>query len=178
LKVYRGSSRTVFCLGGLAIKVVQLSRLWKIFKNLLWMLIKGKSLQRREENSHETVCILCGLVANLTEYFTYVYTEAPFLAPVYFTLGIFSVQKYVEGDKPKNSELRQRFGRLTEKARFHMDQVTLHSWQPSSFRVTEKGLVMIDYGDSLISGFSTLSTFLHRWGSELEIVLSNDTFNT
>lgn len=171
MKVCRGNSRTVVCLGGLAFKFPRYSNLWKIIKYAVILGCKWQWKSLRNNTAQGMIYVLNGLMANLSEFAIYLYSESPVLAPVYFSIGFFSVQKYMGGVEPTWKELNEVWSKLPEKARTQMQWVNLHNWESHSFRKTLQGMVMIDYGDTILSGNMSLSNYLVRWEHELRKVM-------
>ena len=150
MQVKRGSTRVVLILFGFVFK----------FPTLRQFTDKGRLYR-----------YFRGLVANVTEFATYLDCKcASFLVPV-FSLGFVNIQKYQDGEKPTWDEMKIVFGRLPEKAQKTVRMMDMHPFAPSNFRRTSKGLRMIDFGDGFaeqipISNF--LIRFYEEFGKALE----------
>lgn len=168
MKIFYGTDRTVICFAGLAFKFPKYSWLWKILLVSIKFALRLQLQNVRKYAAEGAVYFFRGVVANLTEFATCVRCKSSFLAPVYFSLGFISIQKYVRGKKPTLEELIKFSGRLSKRAQEQQELVCLHSWGENNFRQTPQGLVMIDYGNSLFEGQMSLSTYLYRWRKELQ----------
>lgn len=101
-----------------------------------------------------------GLVGNLTEWANYrMGSRMPFLVRVYFSCGLFSVQKRERGRHPTDDEIDERFRDLSPEARKDLRLVDRHHMQPTNFIVNESGWHVVDYGDHLASKGITLARF-------------------
>ena len=126
MQVKRGSTRVVLILFGFVFK----------FPTLRQLTVNGRLYR-----------YFRGLVANVTEFTTYLgCNRAPFLTPV-FSLGFVNIQKYQDGEKPTWNEIKVIIGRLPEKTQRIIGVMSMHPFDPSNFRRTSKGLRMIDFGD-------------------------------
>lgn len=116
MKVFRGGSRTVICIGGLAFKFPKYSNLWKILKYTVILGYKRQWKSLRNNTSQGMIYFLDGLMANLSEFAISLYSGSPVLAPVYFSIGFISVQKYEAGAQPTWKELADLWRQLPEEA--------------------------------------------------------------
>ena len=106
-----------------------------------------------------------GLIANASEFATYILCrEASFLAPV-FSLGFVSIQKFESGKKPTFEEMEKIFRKLTKNAQELLRCMNPHLFAPDNFRQSKTGLRMIDFGDGIGESYPT-SYFLRRFHNE------------
>lgn len=106
-----------------------------------------------------------GLVANASEFATYILCEhASFLAPV-FSLGFVSIQRFEGGEKPTFDDIGTVFRKLPVDAQRLLMCMEGHPFTPQNFRRSKDGWRMIDYGDSYSEGYP-LSYFLRRFHKE------------
>jgi hypothetical protein len=106
-----------------------------------------------------------GLIANASEFATYIMCkEASFLAPT-FSLGFVSIQKFESGEKPTFKEMEEVFQKLPVDARKLLLYMDKHPFCPQNFRRSSNGLKMIDYGDAF-GDRCPLSFFLRRFHRE------------
>lgn len=118
-----------------------------------------------------------GLVANATEFATYLGCDrASFLVPV-FSLGFVNIQRYQDGEKPTWDEVEVIFRRLPERAQGTLRMMDMHAFTPSNFRRNSKGLRMIDFGDGFANTVP-LSSFLTRYHEEFGRALKGETTAT
>ncbi len=113
---------------------------------------------------------LRGVIANVSEFATYICCDrASFFVPV-FSLGFVSIQKYEGGEKPTWDDLEDVARRLPEKAYRAIKYVDPHHFAPDNFRCNSKGMRMIDFGDSY-GDPAPLSNFLLRFHEEFGAAL-------
>ncbi|MBX4186815.1 MAG: hypothetical protein KW802_00965 [Candidatus Doudnabacteria bacterium] len=130
----------------------------------LWGLIRDG---RKKRYGH-IVHLLNGIVGNLTEYASWLYSEgSPALARVYFSVGLLSVVERIDGDVPTRGELHRWLDKLPDQAREQMKLVNAHHWVHDSFRNTPDGIKMIDYGDMILNGKLSIGSWLTRWSHSL-----------
>lgn len=117
-----------------------------------------------------------GIMMNLSEYFLYLLLKEhqSFLAPVYFSIGIISVQRYEEGaiPQPGDEHYEGVWNNLSRAAKDHLMTMDGHALDYHNWRKSSTGLRLIDYGDKL-GDVSPVSGFLTRWHRELDSALKN-----
>ena len=168
MKISHGTSRTVLQIGGLVFKFPQYGQFWQIAKSVIIRGLRGQWSRIPEDAAGCILYFLSGMVANLTEYAVCLYTESRMLAPVYFSIGFVSIQKYLEGPVPHHLDIYDRLEQMPEKARLDMRRGDKHAWGESNFRKTDIGIQMIDYGDSLFSENISLSRFISIWYVQMQ----------
>lgn len=118
-----------------------------------------------------------GLVANVTEFATYLSCDrASFLVPV-FSLGFVNIQRYQDGEKPTWDDVEAIFRRLPKEAQATVRMMDMHFFAPSNFRRNTQGLRMIDFGDGFAKSVP-LSSFLVRFHKEFGEATKGETTAT
>ena len=112
------------------------------------------------------------MIANLTEFATYINCGRPyFLVPV-VSFGFVSIQRF----QPSVGRLTldeigsviSQFSEKSTKALFHMGG---HWLDPANLRLTSRGIRLIDYGD-LYEDVYPVSAFLRRYHEEVAEVFA------
>jgi hypothetical protein len=148
MQIKRGTTRVTIIVFGLAFK----------FPSLKQRTVHGK-----------VYSFFRGLIANTTEFASYVVCKrSSFLAPV-FSLGFVNIMRFESGDKPTWDELDAYINQLSDVPRQRMKSSD-HDFAPHNFRFHRSGLRMIDYGDRF-SDPIPLSNFLRRHYEELDKIL-------
>jgi len=151
MQIRRGTTRVVFIAFGLVLK----------FPALKQRTIYGRKFH-----------FMRGVIANASEFATYIMCDrASFLVPV-FSLGIVSIQKFEGGTKPTFDEIEQVFQKLPVEAQNLLRRMDLHPFTPPNFRRSKTGLRMIDFGDDFSESFPP-SYFLRRFRKEFEEALKD-----
>ncbi len=160
MKITKGTTRRVLIISEWAIKFPRIS----VLLQSLWLI--GDS---DFSNTFRRGCqqFIDGLVANLTEFKVSLLSERiKFLAPVYFSCGLFSIQKRALGQKPTYDEMNTVLRELPENAQYQLLTMDPHLLDIKNFVKTDKGIVMVDYaGDNFSS--TSLIWFLYEWKDEL-----------
>lgn len=154
MKIKHGSSRTAVIVGGLVFKFP-----------IRW----GKTKSQKR-------AFYQGVMANISEYILYrlLKEHQSFLVPVYFSIGLVSIQKYEQGEQPKPGDDRYEsvWNNLPEDAKRHLSMVDPHALYYNNWRVTPSGIRLIDYGDK-VGQPASVSGFLTRWRKELDAALKS-----
>jgi hypothetical protein len=124
---------------------------------------------------HAQFGIIKGMFANITEFFTWRVLKTSFLAPTYFSCGLFNIQKTIIGEELNCVELmRKVFDNLSEQQQKEWLLVERHSlWTNSGWIKTSKGIFLFDYGDCFLSGL-LFSSILSNYQEEIEKILSQE----
>jgi hypothetical protein len=113
---------------------------------------------------------LKGVLANVSEFYVYISTEAPFLTPV-FSLGLVTFQRYEIGDTPTQEELgHDVLSRLPERTKRLIATMDPHDLDCKNWRRTWKGYRLIDYGDSG-NYYISLPMLITRYEKEISEVV-------
>ena len=101
MKILYGSSRIAIVVGSLVFKIPKYGVIMDIPKALL-----AKSARESQSRFKAIILmILRGLISNLTEYAMWSCHRSSALAPVYFSVGFFSIQKYKPVNIPKTAPI-------------------------------------------------------------------------
>lgn len=163
MKIYKGSSRTVLQVGSIVIKFPKyfyaLSSLFNIE-----VLFLSRKIYYNELNFVNKK-LMDGIISNASEYGSYLLNPSSFKVPVFFSIGIFSIQKYQNGVIP--SDIWKLLNKLPQEAQEQLKNMDMHAFEESNFILTKYGIKMVDYGDKFASGWG-LSNFLRQWDKELD----------
>ena len=156
MQIKRGTTRVVLIAFGLVFK----------FPTLKQAAFHGRSFR-----------YFRGLIANATEFATYLSCDrASFLVPV-FSLGFVNIQRYQDGDTPTWTDLEAIFSRLPEQVQRTIRMMDQHAFAPSNFRRNSRGLRMIDFGDGF-SDNTPISFFLTRYHKQFGDAIKGETTAT
>ena len=161
MNIHHGTTRTVITIPslGIAIKIARIE--FKLaFSNLIYSLIRDpdvlmlKIFFRREFFSVSPMTfwyfLFCGLLSNLNEWWFTIRYGSDFIAPTYFSCGLFSVIRCVDPIPTCATSLK--FGRKTYGlvssvvAHADIDNDTHHWGVSRNFGLLRGKVVMCDYG--------------------------------
>ncbi len=156
MKIRHGSFRTAILIGPLAIKIPNIQKCiykcrgFKAIRNLFFAAVQQ----------------------NWSEYKCWRANRADYLAPVYFSIGIFSILRRIYGVEPEKEEWPAVLKSLSRDAFEYLFEVDFHSHHRHNIRRTSLGYQFIDYGATAgDDGGHTITYFLTRWRSDLEVKL-------
>ena len=155
MQIRRGMNRIAFLVGRVVIK----------FPVVMW------KIRCHHDLIHAWQVFLAGVLANLTEYYTYFVFPQPFLVPVYFSIGLVSIQERDFGDEPTDKEVSQLFERLSKNAQWRLRMVDAHQTGAWNMRKGPHGYRFIDYGDKACYEGLPLSAFFLADRKELVEIL-------
>ncbi len=174
MRIKRGTTRVAVLAGSWVIKFPRISMLGLDPRDTLHELRARNWSKARKQLGRHAYAFLRGVIANLTEFATWMRCRSPFLVPV-FSVGFFSIQRYEEGAPPERSELDERFRLLPGRARRLMEAIDPHSLDNPNWRKNRHGFRLLDYGDSFGVVGVPLSSFLVEWHVQITDVLVSST---
>lgn len=184
LEIHHGSFRTAILIWCLVIKIPNVSKIIDTCRKL--RVSREKAFATREQNfktardqivaaiqqNWKTVRdrMLAGIQQNWSEYKCWRVNLSDRLAPVYFSLGLFSIVRRNDGVEPEKEEWAAILKSLPEDAyQYLCEGVDFHSYHQHNVRRTDNGYQFIDYGaTSGDDGGHTITEFLTRWKDDIE----------
>ncbi len=166
MQIKKGTSRTSFIIGKLVFKFPRIIFLWRMVQ-YAWQYRSLNNVNSRMQ----FLLFMRGIIANITEFASYIYKPSPYKAQVFFSLGFVIIQKNIVGDNITWQELQSVWIQFSEEAKFQQQLTDLHSWDQGNFRKTKKGVICVDFGDTFLSGANSFSDFLNEWDDELTRLL-------
>jgi len=113
------------------------------------------------------ISFLWGVIANLTEFSTFLLSKnRSFLVPVW-SIGLVSFQRYEEGETPTENEIRDILNRLPEGQKNILEFTGSHDLSARNWKKNAKGYRLFDYGDASCRSPIPISYFLFY--SDLEL---------
>ncbi len=109
-----------------------------------------------------------GIRENWQEFITWMSLKAPFLTPVYFSIGLVSIQKRARETSRKDTKgFTERLDRVNNKTNHQLrEELNFHSVGEENWIQENWGYQMVDFGGSPVG--LPLRTFLARWQKVLE----------
>jgi hypothetical protein len=104
IKFSKGKTRGALILGPIVIKFISLDSFIRFIGDIFSLI--GEKNYFKVLKGHYGLYrfrIIRALFANITEFFTWKTSKAPFLAPTYFSCGFFNIQKTITGKPVVNN---------------------------------------------------------------------------
>jgi hypothetical protein len=155
MEIHHGTYRTTLLIGPFAIKFARMIFITNFFN--IFRIAKEIREVGWKYMEIEKIFTLTNLtrawIANLTEWATFVRLRKSFLAPTYFSCGIFNISKRIKGEEIQSFEIIDGFMEtLSNEDRTTIFKVSGHDFiDNSGRRKTKQGFVLVDYGDSFNS---------------------------
>lgn len=165
MRIKYGSVRMALILGSLVIKVPRLRFPFHRFKEATEALLTGRWRGISPQLGYIGYHFRTVIKQNWAEFRTWRSLRAEFLAPTYFSCGVLTIGRYIEGKQPDlYLDLLPLWKGLSPTARQEFEEVDPHSTcTTANILRTSNGYCFVDYGDS--SG--ELGRFLSRNQAEV-----------
>lgn len=172
MRAKKGSKRWALIVGPLVFKVPRIRFSVLRTQDALRSISKGEFKSALRNLNWARGWFWSAIMQNWSEYQSWRELRTSYLAPVYLSIGLLNVSKFIEGDKPSFEELDEVWGRLGREAYYHLRCLDPHLISGPNIIRRPQGYCFVDYGDNTSAGLR-LGKFLKLHHQELVTALAS-----